>query len=42
VSGLTVRERIEFFVLRNYYRWWACPRGKHYMKFSGCVYCGAS
>lgn len=24
-----------------YYRYWACPRGKHYMKFSGCMYCGS-
>jgi hypothetical protein len=41
MSGLTLRERVVYFIVGRYYDWWACPRGHHYMKFSGCVYCGA-
>jgi hypothetical protein len=37
---LRLLERIEYFFERNYYRWYGCPRGKHRMKMSGCVYCG--
>lgn len=37
---LGIRDRIEIFTQRMYYRWWACPRGQHYMKFRGCIYCG--
>lgn len=24
----------------GWYRWYRCPRGKHKMKMSGCLYCG--
>lgn len=41
MGGLTLRERIGIFILSRYYDWWACPRDKHYMKMSGCMYCGA-
>lgn len=41
VSELTLGERVGMFVRGKYYDWWACPRGHHYMKFSGCIYCGA-
>lgn len=34
---MTLRDYLE----RWYYNLWACRRGKHYMKFSGCMYCGA-
>ena len=23
-----------------YHTWWGCRHGRHYMKMSGCVYCG--
>jgi len=26
---------------RLYYTTWGCRHGKHRMKFSGCMYCGA-
>lgn len=26
---------------RLYYTRWGCRRGRHHMKFSGCMYCGA-
>jgi hypothetical protein len=26
---------------RLYYTRWGCRRGRHLMKFSGCMYCGA-
>jgi hypothetical protein len=35
-----VPERLENWVVARYYRWYACPRGKHRMKLSGCMYCG--
>ena len=38
--GPTLRERVEWFIRERYHRWYACPRGKHWMKMSGCVYCG--
>lgn len=35
-----LRLELEYFFERNYYKYWGCKRGKHYMKLSGCVYCG--
>lgn len=32
--------KIRDWIERAYYRWWACPRGHHKMKMSGCMYCG--
>ena len=33
---MTLRDWIEGL----YYTWYGCRHGKHYMKMSGCVYCG--
>lgn len=28
-------------IVAQYYHRWACPRGHHKWKFSGCMYCGS-
>jgi hypothetical protein len=35
-------EQVKTLVDRYYHVYWACPRGRHWMKFGarGCVYCG--
>lgn len=38
--NLSIRERVEAFIEHYYYKFYACPRGKHRMKMSGCVHCG--
>ena len=38
--GMSRQEQFTSWVKAGYYRWYACPRGKHRMKMSGCMYCG--